>query len=78
MNQIYSFQRYSLEGVKDGHNLVLSSVSPSDAGVYTCHISAFHRTELHHTIQVRSMTLRYFLVSLPDRSQIMLSTVMFR
>ena len=52
MNQIYSFQRYSLEGVKDGHNLVLSSVSPSDAGVYTCHISAFHRTELHHTIEV--------------------------
>ena len=49
-------QRFSLEGVRNGHNLVLSSVTPSDAGVYTCHISAFHRTELHHTIQVRSLT----------------------
>jgi len=47
-------KRYSLVSERNGNHLVISQVNEHDAGVYTCRISSYHDTELHHSVQVRT------------------------
>lgn len=46
-------QRVRLEEEENGNYLIISQASPRDSGVYTCQLSAYRPTELHHTLTVR-------------------------
>eukprot|EP00095_Tigriopus_kingsejongensis_P003962 maker-scaffold79_size400133-snap-gene-3.19 protein:Tk03962 transcript:maker-scaffold79_size400133-snap-gene-3.19-mRNA-1 annotation:"conserved hypothetical protein" len=46
-------QRYQLETEENGNTLIINLAEEPDAGNYTCQISTFHPSELHHSIKIR-------------------------
>jgi len=46
-------KRVRLEEERNGNYLIIGQVNPNDTGVYTCQISAWKPTELHHNLTVR-------------------------
>jgi len=55
--QIIDNQKVRLEKVDNGNTLIFGPVSSEDEGDYTCVISAFQPTELHHSVQIRGELL---------------------
>ncbi|XP_059095188.1 lachesin-like isoform X2 [Tigriopus californicus] len=63
--------RYQLESEENGNTLVISLADQSDAGNYTCQISTFQPSEIHHTIKIR---VRPEVVSIPESGLIVAQT----
>ncbi len=45
--------RFRLEPVKNGNNLVIALAEGQDAGNYTCQISTYKPTEIVHEVRIR-------------------------
>ena len=54
LSMLQEGRRYLVEAEPDGSSLVVQGLSPTDAGIYTCQVSALTPVLIQHSVAVRT------------------------